>query len=113
MAGSRQRLQTGSSVRGSKAQRHLAGLGSLKPAQKDRRLKSPAKLQPLEHRPALVQMQPVMDAAGQLSPPPFRKASPWLVHLVWCQPGAAKIFLGKSRRLTAHLCPADARAAAL
>ena len=82
MAGSRQRLQTGSPVRSSKAPRHLAGPGSLKLAQKNRHLEFPAKLQPLEHKPAPVQRQPAMDAAGQMSPPPSRKASPKLVLFV-------------------------------
>ena len=111
MAGSRQRLQTGSSVHSSKAARHLAGPGSLKLAQKNRHLKFPAKL-PLEHKPAPVQRQPAMDAAGQMSPPPSRKVSPKLVLIIWCQTGGAKVFLVDARCLTAHLCSADARAAA-
>ena len=113
MAGSWQRLQTGSSVRSSKAPRHLAGLSSLKLAQKHRHLEVPANLQPLERKPALVQTQPVTDAAGQMSPPPFRKASPQLVLKNWCQTGGAKVFLANARCLTAHLCSADARSAAL
>ena len=110
MAGRRQHLQTGSSVRSSKALRHLAGLGSLKLAQKNRHLEVPAKLQPLEHRPALVQMQPVVDAAGQMSPPPSMKASPHLVLIIWCQTGGAQVLLAC---LMTCLCSADARAAAI
>ena len=95
MAASRQRLQTGTSVRSSKAPRHLPGLGSLKLAQKNRHSEVPAKLQPLEHRPALVQTQPVMHAAGQVSPPPSRKASPQLVLMTWCSDRRCERLPGK------------------